>query len=102
MNRINSTRADFEMASIIETGIELEQVQGAAGAWAMMASHGVPPATILRVLANPQYRRGGPNAISYVISLRKRRESAEEAARNETAILLDRVQRMPAKPRSHD
>jgi hypothetical protein len=99
MNRINSTRADFEMANIIEAGIELEQVHGAASAWAMMAAHGVPPATILRVLAEPQHRRGGASAISYVVSLRKRRENAEEAARLEAAILLDRVLRTPAKRR---
>lgn len=103
MNRINATRADFEMANVIEAGIELEQVHGAASAWAMMAAHGVPPATILRVLAEPQQRRGGPGAITYVISLRERRESAEEAARIEAEILLDRVLRMPAKPRpQHD
>jgi hypothetical protein len=54
---MNNTRNNTALAAIVEQGVTLDQEQGSATAWAYLASHALPPALMLRVLAYPDQRR---------------------------------------------
>lgn len=45
-------RRDNTMAAVIDEAIRFDQERGAALAWAFLASHGLSPETILRVLSH--------------------------------------------------
>jgi len=51
------TRTDVEMARLVNRGIEIDLLKGAATAWAYMKYGRVPQQVILRVLAEPTLRR---------------------------------------------
>ena len=46
-------RCDAALAAVVDQAIRFDAERGAALAWAYLAQHGVPPETILRVLAAP-------------------------------------------------
>jgi hypothetical protein len=46
-------RNDTTLAAVIDLAVRFDAEQGVALAWAFLARHGVPPATILRVLSAP-------------------------------------------------
>lgn len=60
-------RNNAALAAVVDQGIRFDAERGAALAWAYLAQHGVPPETILRVLAAPGNgqppRRPGPGSI---------------------------------------
>ncbi|GGY15510.1 hypothetical protein GJV26_27290 [Massilia dura] len=58
-------RSDPALAAVVDEAIRFDAERGAALAWAYLARHGVPPETILRVLAAPaagQVPRRAPRA----------------------------------------
>ncbi len=58
-------RSDPALAAVVDQAIRFDAERGAALAWAYLAQHGVPPETILRVLAAPaagQVPRRAPRA----------------------------------------
>lgn len=58
-------RSNPALAAVVEEAIRFDAERGAALAWAYLAQHGVPPETILRVLAAPaagQVPRRAPRA----------------------------------------
>ncbi|MBB3220190.1 hypothetical protein [Pseudoduganella umbonata] len=46
-------RSNPALAAVVDQAIRYDAERGAALAWAYLAQHGVPPETILRVLAGP-------------------------------------------------
>lgn len=64
----NNSRTNHALARIIEEGIRIDAVKGAANAWAYLQGHAVDPQTILRVLSGASSRRrdsrGTPAAFS--------------------------------------
>ena len=46
-------RNNAALAAVVDQGIRFDAERGAALAWAYLAQHGLPPETILRVLAAP-------------------------------------------------
>ncbi|CAN7345229.1 hypothetical protein LJR289_001911 [Pseudoduganella sp. LjRoot289] len=51
------TRTNHVLARVIDEGIQIDAVKGAANAWAYLMAHSVDPQTILRVLSNAAARR---------------------------------------------
>jgi hypothetical protein len=48
---ISDRRNNAALAAVVDQAIRFDAERGAALAWAYLAQHGVPPSTILRVLA---------------------------------------------------
>ncbi|QBE66143.1 hypothetical protein [Pseudoduganella lutea] len=46
-------RNNAALAAVVDQAIRYDAERGAALAWAYLAQHGLPPETILRVLATP-------------------------------------------------
>lgn len=53
----SNIRTNHVLATVIEEGIQIDAVKGAANAWAYLAAHAVDPDTILRVLSSTETRR---------------------------------------------
>jgi hypothetical protein len=53
----SNIRTNHVLARVIEEGIQIDGVKGAANAWAYLMAHSVAPPTILRVLSNAATRR---------------------------------------------
>ena len=51
--RRNDRRNNAALAAVVDQAIRFDAERGAALAWAYLAQHGLPPETILRVLATP-------------------------------------------------
>jgi hypothetical protein len=51
--RREERRSNATLAAVVDQAIRFDAERGAALAWAYLAQHGVPPETILRVLASP-------------------------------------------------
>ncbi len=54
----SNVRTNHVLARVIEEGIQIDSVRGAANAWAYLLAHSVDTGTILRVLSSAAARRG--------------------------------------------
>lgn len=50
-------RTNHVLARVIDEGIQIDAVKGAAIAWAYLTAHSIDPTTILRVLSSAASRR---------------------------------------------
>jgi hypothetical protein len=51
------TAEELRVARVIEQGIAIDAVDGAAHAWVYMTAHNIPAATIMRVLSEAGKRK---------------------------------------------
>ena len=72
-------RSNVECAKIIELGVQIEQNDGCAVAWAFLAYHSVPTTTILRVLTSPLARRHSDTPRSNSLAIGQPQDDAHTA-----------------------
>jgi hypothetical protein len=63
------TRSNETMARVVEQGVIIDSLKGAANAWVFMAATRVPKPVMLRVLAEPGRRRPGDVAAVAMVSV---------------------------------
>jgi hypothetical protein len=64
-------RINPELSEVIEEGVRLDALEGAAVAWAYLLAHSVDTATILRVLSDANARRAAVGAVAEARKLGK-------------------------------
>ena len=60
----NNSRTNHVLERIIDEGIQIDAVKGAANAWAYLLAHSIEPTTILRVLSSASQRRDSRKALA--------------------------------------
>lgn len=59
-----NTAESLRVARIIEEGLAIDALDGAAHAWVFLTAHGIPAATIRRLLADAQRQRAAGAELS--------------------------------------